>query len=77
MFLSGEGGNMGNRISPSEKARETRRRNSDLRKAKERERVQIRKRMVDTCVGVLDSPVSTMEQRMKAVEILHDLSKGR
>ena len=68
---------MGNRISPSEKARETRRRNSDLRKAKERERVQIRKRMVDTCVDVLDSPVSTMEQRMKAVEILHDLSKGR
>lgn len=68
---------MGNRISPSEKARETRRRNSDLRKAKERERVQIRKRMVDTCVDVLDSPVSTMEQRIKAVEILHDLSKGR
>lgn len=64
-------------MSPSEKAIITRRKNEAIRRGKEEERELIRKKMTDTCLNVLDDPSATSADRIKAVEILHNLSEGR
>ena len=64
-------------MAPAEKAVETRKRNSEARKQKDREKVEIRKKMKENCLRVLDDPSVSSADRMKAVEILHDLTKGR
>lgn len=64
-------------MAPAEKAVETRKRNSEARKQKDREKVEIRKKMKENCLRVLDDPSASSADRMKAVEILHALTKGR
>lgn len=64
-------------MTPSEKAKETRKRHEEARKAKDREKIQIREKMKDACLHVLDDPSASSADRMKAVEILHDLTEGR
>ena len=63
-------------MTPSEKAKETRKRNVEARKAKEREKREIREKMKENCLQVLDDPSASSVDRMKAVEILRDLEKG-
>ena len=41
-------------MTPAEKAVETRKRNSEARKQKDREKVEIRKKMKENCLRVLD-----------------------
>ena len=64
-------------MTPEEKARETRRRHSDSRREKEREKIEIRKKMTKSCLQVLDDPEASSHDKMKAIEILHDMDKGR
>lgn len=64
-------------MTPTEKAKETRKRHEEARKAKEREKIQIRKKMKENCLRVLDDPSASSADRMKAIEILHDLTEGR
>ena len=64
-------------MTPAEKAVETRKRNSEARKQKDREKIEIRKKMKENCLRVLDDPSASSADRMKAVEILHDLTEGR
>ena len=64
-------------MTPAEKARETRKRNDEARRAKEREKIQIRKKLKENCLRVLDDPSASSADRMKAIEILHDLTEGR
>lgn len=59
------------------KAAETRRRNSELRKAREEEARTIREKMTAACLRVLDDETASSADMMKAVEILHDLSERR
>lgn len=64
-------------MTPSEKAIITRRKNEAIRRGREEERELIRKKMTDTCLNVLDDPSASSSDRIKAVEILHNLSEGR
>ena len=67
----------GKKMSPADKAKETRRRHEEARRAKEREQIEIREKMKRTCVRVMDDPSASSADKIKAVEILHDLTKGR
>lgn len=62
-------------MTPNEKAVETRKKNSEARKAKERERREIREKMKKTCLRVIDDPSAVSADKIKAVEILQDLLK--
>ena len=63
-------------MTQSEKAVETRKKNSEARKAKDREKREIREKMRKTCVRVIDDPSASSADKIRAVEILHDLLKG-
>jgi len=63
-------------MTSAEKAVETRKRNEEARKQKERDKVEVREKMKDACLRVLDDPKASSSDRIKAVEILHDLTKG-
>lgn len=67
----------GKKMSPADKAKETRRRHEEARRAKEREQIEIREKMKRTCVRVMDDPSASSADKIKAVEIFHDLTKGR
>lgn len=58
------------------KAVETRKRNQESREEHRRLSLKIRKQIVDTCVDVLDDSLSSRSERLRAAEILHELSKG-
>lgn len=64
-------------MTSAEKATETRKRHEETRKAKDRERIELRGKMISTCLHVLDDPSASSADKIKAVEILHDLTKGR
>ena len=64
-------------MTPTEKAVETRKRNSEARKAKDREKIEIQNRMKEGCLSILDDPRLTPGERLEALKILHDLTKGR
>lgn len=64
-------------MTPTEKAIETRRKHKEAQRARYREEIEIREKMKENCLRVLDDPSASSADRMKAVEILHDLEKGR
>ena len=64
-------------LSPSEKAIRTRKRNQAARRTKERESREIREKLKKSCLRILDDARTTPGDRIKATEILHDLTKGR
>lgn len=64
-------------MTPKEKAIETRRKHKEAHEAGYREKIEIRKKMKENCLRVLDDPSASSADRIKAVEILHDLTKGR
>lgn len=64
-------------VSSYEKARETRRKNAELRKAREAEALMIRRKMAKACIQVLDDRTASSADKIKAVEVLHDLAERR
>lgn len=64
-------------MTPGEKASQTAKKNRAKRTAKEQGRRRIRETLKKICLQVLDDPSTTSADRMKAVEILHDMEKGR
>ncbi len=64
-------------MTRTEKANATRKQHRESRKAKDLEKIEIRKKLKENCLRVLDDPSASSADRMKAVEILHDLEKGR
>jgi len=64
-------------MTRTEKMIETRKKHKEAQEARHREKIQIREKMKENCLRVLDDPSASSVDRMKAVEILHDLEKGR
>lgn len=64
-------------MTPAEKAKETRKRHEEARRAKDQEAKEIRERMKNGCLSILDDPRLTPGERLEALKILHDLTKGR
>lgn len=64
-------------MTRTEKMIETRKKHKEAQEARHREEIQIREKMKENCLRVLDDPSASSADRMKAVEILHDLEKGR
>ena len=64
-------------MTPTEKAVETRRKNAEARKKKDREKVEIRERLKEGCLSILEDPRLTPGERLKTLKILHDLTEGR
>lgn len=64
-------------MTPTEKAKETRKRHEEARRAKDQEAKEIRERMKNGCLSILDDPRLTPGKRLEALKILHDLTKGR
>lgn len=64
-------------MTPTEKAKETRKRHEEARRAKDQEAKEIRERMKNGCLSILDDPRLTPGERLEALKILHDLTKGR
>lgn len=63
--------------SPVEKAIRTRKHHQESRRAKVQEAREIREKMMKSCLMILDDLRTTPGERLKATEILHDLTKGR
>ena len=63
-------------MTSSEKAKETRKRHEEARKAKDLAKTEIQEKMKESCLRILDDPSASSADRIKAVEILHDLTKG-
>ena len=64
-------------MSPADKARETRKRHEEARRAKERERIEVTETLKKSCLLLLEDPRLTPGERLEATKILHDLTKGR
>ena len=64
-------------MTPTEKAVETRRKNAEARKKKDREKVEIRERLKEGCLSILEDPRLTPGERLETLKILHDLTEGR
>ena len=64
-------------MTPTQKAIETRRKHAEARKQKDRKMKEIQEKMIDTCLHVLDDASASSDDKMRAVEILHDLSEKR
>ena len=64
-------------MTAAEKAAETRAKHREARKAKIQEQKEIRKKMIDVCLHVLDDQEASPGQKIKAIEILRDLQEGR
>ena len=64
-------------MTPAQKAIETRRKHAEARKQKDRKMKEIQEKMIDTCLHVLDEASASSADKMRAVEILHDLSEKR
>jgi len=64
-------------MTPTEKAVETRKRNAEARKKKDREKIEIRERLKEGCLSILEDPRLTPGERLEALNILHDLTRGR
>lgn len=64
-------------LSQAEKAKRTRKRHQESRRAKVQEVKEIREKLKKSCLLILDDLRTTPGERLKATEILHDLTKGR
>ena len=64
-------------MTPNEKREMTRKKNQEARDKKELEKIRIREQMKISCLHVLEDPSASSDDRMKAIELLHELTKGR
>lgn len=64
-------------MKSNEKAVMTRKRNEAARKARDQERRNLISKMKYSCIEVLDDPVASSADKIKAVEILHELTERR
>ena len=64
-------------MSSNKKAAMTRKQNEVARKARDQERHNILQKMKYSCIEVLDDPVASSADKIKAVEILHELTERR
>lgn len=64
-------------MTPGEKASQTRKEHIARQKAKEQEQRRIRETLKRICLQVLDDPSASSADKIKAVEILHDMEKDR
>ena len=64
-------------MTPTEKAKLTRAKNRESQRRKEIERRELHSKMKDACLRILDDPESTSAETIRAIEILHELEKGR
>ena len=71
-----EGGTV-KKMTPTEKAKETRKRHLEARKAKDLESKELREKLKTGCLSILEDPRLTPGERLEALKILHDLEKGR
>ena len=60
-------------MTPTEKAVETRRKNKEARDQKYREERELRESMKKALREVLDSDQATVDQKLEASKILHEL----
>lgn len=60
-------------MTPTEKAVETRRKNKEARDQKYREERKLRESMKKALQEVLDSDQATVDQKLEASKILHEL----
>ena len=67
----------GKGMSPADKAKETRRRHEEARRAKDQERIEITEKLKKSCLSLMDDLRLTPGERLEATKILHDLTKGR
>ena len=65
------------KMTPTEKAKETRKRHLEARKAKDLESKELREKLKTSCLSILEDPRLTPGERLEALKILHDLEKGR
>ena len=61
-------------MTPSEKAVETRREHKEARDQKYREERQLKESMKKALQEVLDSDQTTVDQKLEATKILHELT---
>jgi len=61
-------------MTPSEKAVETRRKHKEARDQKYREERQLKESMKKALQEVLDSDQTTVDQKLEATKILHELT---
>lgn len=64
-------------MTPSEKARETRRKHKEAQDRKRSEELRAKEAIRKTCVEILESEATTLDQKHEAMKILHDIIKGR
>lgn len=60
-----------------EKATITLKKHKEAQREKARQAIEIREKLKENCLRVLDDPSASSADRMKAVEILYSLEKGR
>lgn len=61
-------------MKATEKAKETRKRNTETRRAKEAEKKLIREKLKRGCLDLLGDPRLSPDGRLEALKILHDLT---
>ena len=64
-------------MTPTEKANQTRQLHKQAQKAKEEEAREIRSKLIDGCLMVLDDKFISASERLEALKILHSLTKVR
>lgn len=65
------------KMTPAEKARETRKRHKEAQRQAALEAKMLRAKMKDGCLSLLNDPKATAREKLRATEILYELTKGR
>ena len=61
----------------NEKAVKTRRKHKEAQDQKEAEKLRAKEAIRKTCVEILESEATTLDQKHEAMKILHEIIKGR
>lgn len=64
-------------MTPSEKAVQTRQLHKQKQKEKANQEKEIREKLINGCLTVLDDPTISATERLEALRILHAVTKGR
>lgn len=64
-------------MTPEEKARQTRKKHTESRKRKENEEKRLRESMKRSCQDMIEDLRLSPKERLEALKILHELTKGR
>ena len=64
-------------MTPEERARQTRKKHTEARKRKENEEKRLRESMKRSCQTMIEDLSLSPKERLEALKILHELTKGR